>query len=115
MMSSGVISVFIGMLPEMKTTEPYSPSARAKARAKPVSNAGQRAPAGSRGEGLPAARAEARRGLLDLGVEALEHRLHRAHDERQADEGERDDDAERRERDLDAEAAEAAPEPAVSA
>ena len=39
--SSGAISVFIGMLPAMKTTEPYSPTARAKARAKPVSSAGR--------------------------------------------------------------------------
>ena len=30
MISSGVISVSIGMLPAMKMTEPYSPSARAK-------------------------------------------------------------------------------------
>src|SRR2546425_7585732 len=41
MMSRGEISVFIGMLPAMKTTEPYSPTARAKARAKPVSQAGR--------------------------------------------------------------------------
>ena len=40
MMSSGVISRTIGMLPAMKITEPYSPSARAKASAKPVSSAG---------------------------------------------------------------------------
>jgi hypothetical protein len=40
MMSNGTISVFIGMLPEMKTTEPYSPIARAKARANPVRRAG---------------------------------------------------------------------------
>src|SRR5437868_6834885 len=40
MMSSGTISVFIGMLPEMKTTDPYSPRARANARAKPVRSAG---------------------------------------------------------------------------
>ena len=31
-MSKGVISVFSGMLPEIKTTEPYSPTARANAR-----------------------------------------------------------------------------------
>ena len=43
MMRSGVISVFIGMLPAMKTTEPYSPRARAKASAKPVIQAGSRA------------------------------------------------------------------------
>jgi hypothetical protein len=32
--------VRIGMFPEMNTTEPYSPMARAKASAKPVSHAG---------------------------------------------------------------------------
>ena len=40
MISSEAISVRIGMLPEMNTTEPYSPSARANDRAKPVSSAG---------------------------------------------------------------------------
>jgi len=40
MMSKGVISVRIGRLPLMKTTEPYSPTARAKDMAKPVSKAG---------------------------------------------------------------------------
>ena len=76
MMSSGAISVFIGMLPEMKTTEPYSPSARANASAKPVSSAGQQRRQDHARERLPAARAEAGRGLLDLAVEVLEHRLH---------------------------------------
>jgi hypothetical protein len=41
MISSGVISVFIGIFPAIKTTEPYSPSARAKASAKPVKAAGR--------------------------------------------------------------------------
>ena len=40
MMMTGVICVFIGMLPAMKITEPYSPSARANASAKPVNSAG---------------------------------------------------------------------------
>ena len=40
MMMSGVISEIMGMLPAMKMTEPYSPTARAKASAKPVSSAG---------------------------------------------------------------------------
>ena len=40
MISSGTTSVCIGMLPEMNTTEPYSPSARANASANPVSSAG---------------------------------------------------------------------------
>ncbi|MNC84158.1 hypothetical protein D3C75_1385390 [compost metagenome] len=40
MISSGAISVFMGILPEMNTTEPYSPMPREKARAKPVIRAG---------------------------------------------------------------------------
>ena len=98
--SSGVISVRIGMLPAMKITEPYSPTPRAKASAKPVSAAGKIAGKQDARERLPAARAQARRGLFELAVEIFEHRLHRAHDERQADEGQRDDDAEPRERDV---------------
>src|SRR5207253_8752993 len=42
-MSSGTISVFSGMLPEMNTTDPYSPSARANERANPVSSVGSMA------------------------------------------------------------------------
>ena len=40
MMRNGTISVFLGRLPEMKTTEPNSPSARANASEKPVRAAG---------------------------------------------------------------------------
>src|SRR5262249_2171817 len=39
----GAISDTLGRLPAMKITEPYSPTARAKASAKPVSNAGSTA------------------------------------------------------------------------
>ena len=112
-MSSGAISVTIGMLPAMKTTEPYSPSARANASAKPVSSAGSTIGKIDAAEGLPARRAERRRRFLDLARQVLQHRLHRAHDERQADEGQRDEDAERRERDLDAERLEQRADPAV--
>jgi hypothetical protein len=42
MMSRGAISVRSGMFPEMKTTEPYSPSARANASVNPVTAAGTR-------------------------------------------------------------------------
>ena len=93
MMSSGVISDIIGMLPAMKITEPYSPSARAKASAKPVSSAGSSAGRITRAKRLPARGAEGRGGLLQLALEVLEHRLHGAHDERQADEGQRDEHA----------------------
>src|SRR5258708_11470450 len=40
MISNDVISDFIGTLPAMKITDPYSPSARANASAKPVKSAG---------------------------------------------------------------------------
>ena len=86
MMMSGVISDTIGMLPAMKITEPYSPTARANASAKPVSSAGSKRRQHDAAERLPARGAEAGGGLLDLGVEILQHRLHGAHDERQADE-----------------------------
>ena len=43
MISKGVISEISGRLPAMKMTEPYSPTARAKASAKPVRSAGKMA------------------------------------------------------------------------
>ncbi|ABA49583.1 hypothetical protein BURPS1710b_2014 [Burkholderia pseudomallei 1710b] len=61
----------------------------------------------------PARRAEACGRLLLLALEILENGLHGAHDERQADEGQRDEHAERRERDLDPERREIAADPAV--
>ena len=69
-MRSGAISVFIGMLPEMNTTEPYSPSARANARAKPVRSDGQERGQDHAHEGLQARRAQHRRGLLEIGIES---------------------------------------------
>ena len=111
--SSGAISETNGMLPAMKITEPYSPTARAKASATPVSSAGVSAGQHDAEHGLPPRGAERRRGLLDLAVEVLQHRLHRAHHERQADEDQRDQDAERREGDLDAPRREQAADPAV--
>ncbi len=97
------------MLPAMKITEPYSPTPRAKASAKPVSSAGIRPGRITCEHRLQPAGAERRRGLLDLAVDLLQHRLHGAHHERQADEDQRDDDAERRVGDLDAERRERLP------
>ena len=113
--SSGVISVRIGMLPAMKITEPYSPTPRAKASANPVSAAGSDRRKQHAYERLQARRAETRRHLLELLVEILEHRLHRAHDERQADERERHDDAEARERNVDPELRQRVAEPPFDA
>ena len=79
------------MFPAMKTTEPYSPRARAKASAKPVIQAGQKRGQDHAEEGLRPARAEARGRLLHLGVEALQHRLQGADHEGEPDEGQGDE------------------------
>ena len=65
------------------------------------------------GDDLPAGRAETRRHLLELDLEILQHRLHGPHHERQADEHQGDENAERRERDLHAERREQRADPAV--
>ncbi len=101
------------MLPAMKITEPYSPTARAKASTKPVSTAGQSAGSSTRQKVMPARGAEAGGRLLDLLVDLLDDRLHGAHHEGQADEDQRDDDAERREGHLDAQRLKHAADPAV--
>src|SRR5512132_1828190 len=64
-------------------------------------------------EGLYAAGAEARRGLLRLHVEILQDRLDSANDERQSYEHQGDDDPGRRERHLQAESGERRADPAV--
>ena len=101
MISSGEISVTIGMLPEMNTTEPYSPMARANDSAKPVSQAGKEIRQDDPRDHVDAVGPEARRRLLDLRIEVLDDRLQRPDHERQPDEDERDGDAERRVGDLD--------------
>src|SRR5262249_28749862 len=68
-----------------------------------VDHRGQDGRDGDPHEGLEAVGAEARGRLLDVGVEALEHGLEGAHDEREADEDEHEHDAEPRVRALDAE------------
>jgi hypothetical protein len=86
MISSGVISVTIGMLPAMKITEPYSPDRAREGQREAGQQRRAARSARSPREGLPAVRAQAGRGFFHLGVEVLQHRLHRAHHEGQADE-----------------------------
>ena len=80
----------------MKTTEPYSPTARAKASVKPVSIAGStvgtitRRSVWNRFAPRVAAASSISR------VEILEGGLERPHDEGQSDERQREHDAERR-------------------
>ncbi len=64
-------------------------------------------------ENLPAARTEARGGLLELGFEILENRLDSPDDKGKPDEDERHDDARRSERDFDPERLQELAEPSV--
>ena len=68
--------------------------------ANPVSSAGSRIGRKHVAEGLPAVRTQAGGSLLQFGIEVFEDRLHRTHDERQADEDQRHQYAERREGNL---------------
>ena len=74
----------IGILPEIKTTEPYSPNARANASAKPVITPAA-GPERSPEEGLQPIGAQGRGGFFEFGFEIVQNWLDRAHDERQTD------------------------------
>ncbi len=94
-----------GRLPEISTSEPNSPTARAKLSATPETIAGA-----SDGQHDPPKHgqrpgAERGGGFLHRAVELEQHRLHRAHDERQRHEQQRQHDRRARERDVDAERA----------
>ena len=98
----------------MKMTEPYSPSRASEGQREAGEQRRQDRRQDHPRERLEGAGAQRRRRLFDLGVEVLQHRLHRAHDERQADEDQCHHDAERGVRDLDAERLQQAAEPAVA-
>ncbi len=93
----------------MKITEPYSPMARAKASAKPVSRAGTSGGSKTRTDRLQPCGAERGGGFLEFDFEFGDDRLHGAHDEGQADEDQGDENAPAREGDLDANSASGAP------
>ena len=93
------------MLPLIRTTEPNSPTALAKARLQPLAIAGTSAGRITR-RNVTKRRGPERGGrLLGLAVELAQHRLHAAHDERQRHERERDDDGRARVGDVDADRA----------
>ncbi len=77
-----------GILPAMKITDPYSPTARAKDRAKPVSAAGISIGRMIR-RIVPAACTEGGRGFFDLAIHRFENWLHSSDDEGQADKHQR--------------------------
>jgi hypothetical protein len=77
----------------MKITEPYSPSARAKASEKAGQHRRREFRQHDAAQGGEAARAERGRPLPRFAAERFEHRLQRAHGEGQADEHQRDHDA----------------------
>ena len=79
----------LGRLPLRRTSEPYSLIARAKDRAAPAAAAGAIAGRITRRKVVKRLAPRDGSSLLDVEVELLEHRLHRADDEREGDEGER--------------------------
>ena len=87
-------SVLNGRLPEMSTTEPNSPTARAKARPAPARTDGEDAREDDAAQHLAPAGAEGGGGLLGLRIELGQHRLDAAHAEGQRHEGQRGADAE---------------------
>ena len=84
-------SVLNVQLPEISTTEPYSPIARAKASAAPDTTAGRICGSTMRRNTVERRRAERGGGLLGVAVQVDQHRLHGAHHERQRDEQQREE------------------------
>ena len=85
----------------MITSAPNSPTAFANASAMPERMPGRMFGRITRTNVRIGACAEGARGLLDLGVELLEHGLHRPHDERERHEHHREHDRHARVRDVD--------------
>src|SRR4051794_3188019 len=97
----------------MKITDPYSPTARAKARVKPVRTAGTRGAKSAVQHRARAGGPERRRRFLEFTVDLGNERLHGPNRERQADKDQRDKDAQRREGNLQTERRDEAADPAV--
>src|SRR3954447_19960884 len=113
MIRTGAISDTYGVFPAMKITDPYSPTARAKASVKPVRTAGTRGGKSAVQHRARAGGPERGRSLLELTIDLGNERLHGANRERQADKDQRDKDAQRRKCDLQAERRDEAPDPAI--
>ncbi len=90
MMRSDAISVFMGMLPAMKTTDPYLADRAGERHPEPDEPGRIQVGKDHAEDDLHAVRAEARGHFFELDVEIGNHRLQRADHERQPDEDERD-------------------------
>ena len=97
-MKTDATSVLKAMFPEIRTSEPNSPIERAKASATPARIAGRRLGRMTRRKTVSGLRPQRGGGLLHLGVELEQHRLHRPDHERQGDEQERQHHADAGER-----------------
>ena len=96
-------SVLNGRLPLISTIAPISPTARANASATPERIPGRMFGSTMLRKTRNSLAPSDARGFLRLEVELEQHRLHRAHDERQRLEEQREHDRLPRERDVDAE------------
>src|SRR3954469_22994168 len=97
----------------MKITDPYSPTARAKASVKPVRTAGTRGGNNAVQNRARAGGPERGRRFLELTIDLGNERLHGPNCKRQADKDQRDKDAKRREGNLQTERRDEAADPAV--
>ncbi len=112
-MSSGVISVFIGRLPAMKMTEPYSPTRAREGQREAGEQRRQHGRQDDAAEHVEATGAEGLGGILQVALHLQQRRLHGAHHERHADQRQRDGDADPGVGHLDAERLEVLADPAV--
>ena len=87
-MRSGVISVFIGRLPEMKITEPYSPDRAREGEREAGEERRQHGRQDDAPEHVEAPGAQGLGGLLEVALHLQQRRLHGAHREGHADQGE---------------------------
>ncbi len=112
-MSSGVISVFIGRLPEMKMTEPYSPERAREGESESREHRGQHRGDDHSAKHVPAAGTERLRGILQVSLDFEQRGLHGAHCKGHPDERHRQDDTEAGVGDVNADQIEVVAEPTV--
>ena len=115
-MTSGAISETPGMFPAMKITEPYSPAPQGRKRqGEPGDQSRRESWKDYVQEGRTGGCAQGLSSFFECGVEIVEHGLHGAHDKRQADGQQGDENPRRRVGDLHAERGETAADPTVRA
>ena len=113
MISREVIWVLNGMFAEMKTTDPYSPKARASASAEPVTRAGSTVGMITRLKVCQRVAPKAACRFFNFQVEVFEYRLNVAYDEWESNKGQCQQNSGRRECHLNSQRHKISPEPSI--